>query len=1168
MAVQAVVFPGQGAQQPHMASDFVREFDICRTLFKSASEIVGFDVEQYCASAQSLKRTDIAQPCLLTVEYAMYSALRDRFDFQPRWFAGHSLGEFTALVAAGAIPFETALEVVSLRGQLMHEIATSASDDMMALTMESLPLEEVKGLATECGVELANLNSARQVVICGPSTALDLWRAKMRPFCERGARIVPLELGVAFHSSRMTPVVEELRRALERCAAQIDPSSARRVVSNYTGDWHKGTTKSIIDALAKQAANPVLWTSNMNCLRQLGVENIAEVGPKSVLKSFFATQGTTIEPITSVEDAQRKLLQKNSSTIPHDSQGPFRLYSLASSVLETSAKAAEQYFAHQKNILSVCEGISEPERSTLLSQMIEAGSRVTSELITTQREVAKRIGGASSGLERDELSPQASNSTPSRAAEHESPVLHWLKKDISRITGFEVESLDLSMEFERDLGLDSMSMLEIFATMCKRFPEIEKHAIKLRGVKSIGDIAQLIDRLPGDNRISENLQPCPGPKNQLLSLQTEEASGSPRDEQSRSMAPEHVTQTVIEKLKCDMIKFTADHLGVDYDSIKTNAELEIALGVSAFDMEAILTKACVEWPALKVAGQELYRACTLDDLVTIVSPFLHEENRALRESVAPLDARYALKDSSPSAHDGADKAISRYTLSWREVSMADGPTPDRILLVSPDDTLHTELVQTLVADGCDVRRVILSHKGFSAQVGRDDALIRVHPGDLDKCLRQLIEEEYRAILISACGQTNALREADGVLWQDHLERMGGALLQFVQALKHSMSLANKTLRIGLVGLEGQCPALSAAKGFFTALSREWFEIPIRTVWLSGALTSYRGPQLLRALFCGDTENHLNLGADGRLLRATATREKLARPWSQNISLERGSHVLFVGGGGIAEELAVHLAKKAGCRIGFVTRTALPESEVVYPVFDEQTPAKYLSTARCREEQPSISDANERLDKQRRLWKTKQRIERAGGRFSHVAADATSEGQLVQAISTLERQNGPVRGLILTACMTADAKVERKSAETFRRIVNTKALPAFWLHRHFAERDLAIALLFSSQSTYVGVPGQTDYAAANEVLNDIAAQWNQEASYPVRALLWSLWTETGFVSRSAVGSSFVKSLELKGVENDAGACWFETELTSKSKVDAWAMLSSPAMLRQTLAGQLW
>jgi len=302
---QSAVFPGQGAQRAGMAADFVERYGEARRAFERAQAALPFDVYALCHGGdERLDLTEFTQPCILTAEVAMFEALKAHFGFRPKHFGGHSLGEYAALVAAGALPLEAALELVHLRGRLMQRAVPPGAGAMIAVIMENLPLDEVRRIASEHEVDVANDNSPEQVVLSGKAEPVERAAEALSERFQGDVRIVPLTVSAPFHSRWMGEIEAEFRAALAASSEGWAPERARAVSANVTGGFHTGERADLIDALARQLSGAVRWRDNMTALAGKAAQ-IVEVGPNRPLRGFFKAMGIGITSVTDVRTAER-----------------------------------------------------------------------------------------------------------------------------------------------------------------------------------------------------------------------------------------------------------------------------------------------------------------------------------------------------------------------------------------------------------------------------------------------------------------------------------------------------------------------------------------------------------------------------------------------------------------------------------------------------------------------------------------------------------------------------------------------------------------------------------------------------------------------------------------------------------------------------------------------
>ena len=279
----AYVFPGQGSQKVGMGSDLYHSSHAARALFDDADEIYGSKLSSYCfyGPEASLKETLVAQPALFVSSVAGLAALKEAGAQAPHAVAGHSVGEYAALVAAGAMSFETGLHLVTRRAQEMQRAASTHPGTMSAVI--GLDAEVVTDVCKEAQsitgevIQVANYNSPAQMVISGTRNGMD---EAVRLAKERGARkIIPLAVSGAFHSKLMSGAAEAMSVLLTSTKFE-DPSIP--IVANTTGEFETRAGEVQIN-LASQIESAVQWIKTILCLESDGVTHYVEIGGGSVL---------------------------------------------------------------------------------------------------------------------------------------------------------------------------------------------------------------------------------------------------------------------------------------------------------------------------------------------------------------------------------------------------------------------------------------------------------------------------------------------------------------------------------------------------------------------------------------------------------------------------------------------------------------------------------------------------------------------------------------------------------------------------------------------------------------------------------------------------------------------------------------------------------------------
>ena len=298
----AFVFPGQASQRAGMAAELLAREPAARELFRRAGELLGLDLADLCTTGSDalLTRTDIAQPALLTTSLGWLEALRAR-GIAPQMVAGHSLGEFCAWVAAGALAFEEAVRLVRRRGELMAEAGERRPGGMLAVIgLTDARVAEICREVQRAGViVIANYNSPGQVVVSGEPAALEGAAEAVRR--ERG-RAIPLRVSGAFHS----PLMEDAARSFADIVSRLPVRPPTiPVVANATAEPVTDPDRAR-EAMMRQMDSPVLWTASVRRMVGDGIGTFVEVGPGQVLTKLIPRISTEVEaiPVDGTEDLQ------------------------------------------------------------------------------------------------------------------------------------------------------------------------------------------------------------------------------------------------------------------------------------------------------------------------------------------------------------------------------------------------------------------------------------------------------------------------------------------------------------------------------------------------------------------------------------------------------------------------------------------------------------------------------------------------------------------------------------------------------------------------------------------------------------------------------------------------------------------------------------------------
>ncbi|AVZ85127.1 ACP S-malonyltransferase [Acinetobacter sp. WCHA45] len=299
----AFVFPGQGSQKVGMLAELAEQFSVVRDTFAEASAALGFDLWQIAQSGEGLDQTENTQPVLLTASIALWRVWLELGGIAPKYLAGHSLGEYSALVAAEAMSLADAVKLVHLRGKLMQSAVPQGAGAMAAIL--GLADEKVIELcqkvnayaAGQGSVEAANYNAQGQVVIAGSTALVQQVMAEAK---EQSGKAIALPVSVPSHCTLMKPAAEKFAEALEQTAIEL-PSIP--VIQNVNAEIATDVAQ-LRQALTAQLYQSVQWTRTMQYLQDEGVQYVVECGPGTVL-SNLAKRLPNIEKAFAIDSKAR-----------------------------------------------------------------------------------------------------------------------------------------------------------------------------------------------------------------------------------------------------------------------------------------------------------------------------------------------------------------------------------------------------------------------------------------------------------------------------------------------------------------------------------------------------------------------------------------------------------------------------------------------------------------------------------------------------------------------------------------------------------------------------------------------------------------------------------------------------------------------------------------------
>ena len=305
--MRAVIFPGQGSQYVGMSFDFYDKFDLVKNIFKTVDQTLGYPLSEIILNGpeEKLKLTENTQPAIMTVGVSIFRVLNEKFNLNlkdSKFFAGHSLGEYTALVCSGALSLEKASYLLHERGKAMQDSAPKDEGAMIAvLGMKIDEVEnEINFLKKEGICEIANDNSDTQVVVSGKKKVISMLKDALK---KKGKKGILLPVSAPFHSSLMKKASENMKNKIHNTNF-LNPRP--KIISNVTAkeEDNSGTIKNL---LVDQIVSRVRWRESVNYMIEKGITNFVEIGPGKVLSGLVKkiNKNVDIKNFNSLDDVKR-----------------------------------------------------------------------------------------------------------------------------------------------------------------------------------------------------------------------------------------------------------------------------------------------------------------------------------------------------------------------------------------------------------------------------------------------------------------------------------------------------------------------------------------------------------------------------------------------------------------------------------------------------------------------------------------------------------------------------------------------------------------------------------------------------------------------------------------------------------------------------------------------
>lgn len=577
--------------------------------------------------------------------------------------------------------------------------------------------------------------------------------------------------------------------------------------------------------------------------------------------------------------------------------------------------------------------------------------------------------------------------------------------------------------------------------------------------------------------------------------------------------------------------------GFPDETMGRDTRLEEDLGINSIDRVDIITKITQKFPCMENERSVMGCYETIGDIEDHITGVLTK-----KKDNAPV-GEDACKDGCKEADEGEisieniqDKdVIKRFVFTEETLKdiaddLSDVPY-SHVFLVGETSEKFEFLLTELKNRGISLNTLYLKDKKWHRDALPDSIDIEDISG-LNKMLSEVIRKDKTSltILYLADGDENPLDTGERQLWERQLEHAPVGLFALIQAMFSGSGKTYRDIMIGIVGYEGSSPAWYGARGVARSLAHDLPEVKIRSVWIKEHLIEKSVkcmPDVLHKLPKGQ-----DFYLDGdRMLYKNIVHRELDKTAAPLVKADSRSIFLLTGGGdGITAQCGQMLAEKFRCRIIALGRTPMPSGKPYSDITDDETLKRQIvKDISDKAGRPltgeEIENQKRLILRQRSIWDTAEKIRSFGASFDYYTVDVTDYAALASVINLIHKEHGLINGLIHGSGIVGQKR--EKTVDSFRKVLYTKAASAFYLYQLLKNDPLQFAVMFSSIASYTGGPNLCDYSAANEILNEIAHDWNRRVDYPVKSFLWSFWSDTG-LAKSMAGSSLVGIRSSDGV----------------------------------------
>lgn len=1155
----AFLFPGQGSQYPNMLAQLAMTFPEVRRCFDEAEAALAgrlerplgkfifppsaFTPEEEKQTKEALTRTDVAQPALGAASLGMFRLLT-RLGVRADLFAGHSYGDYAALCAAGALSLEDLIRVSHERGHIIVEATDRMPGAMAAVEADA---DTVAGVLDELdGVMAANLNSPNQTVISGTEEGVE---AALECFQKHGIRGQRIPVACAFHSPLVAAAGEPFGRAL---ASYIFKAPQTPVYANTTAAPYPTDPNAVVNLLRQHLASPVRFREEIESMYAAGARVFVEVGPQSVLTGLV---GQTLADRPHLAVASDLKGRPDLVQLQH-LLGQLLVWGVHVQ-LERLHDGRDSRRLDLANLERDCAPLK-PSPSTWLvnSTRVRPLHGPEPKLLGQARtEDLDRPAETPTQVVPDKPKvspPTAMKSTPilppapalSTNGASNSNGLHHPTPPAPSANAIPLASVPSD---------EAAQVMLRFQNLMSQFLDMQRSVMTsyLQGgtlPASAPPLPAPVQPTTSGHGTNGHLSAAPSPSVPVPSPQPEAAvpvappAPAPLPKKVQSVpAPAPATSTGLDRdtVTARLLEIVCKRTGYPTEMLGLDLDLEADLGIDSIKRVEILGMLAEAnaGQTFNVAMEKLTNIKTLRGIIDCLAAAIPSEEKS-----EPRPSGNGSETQSEPRTSGNGEGLSfRETVNNHRniqrmlVAAVDAPTLAKTVPTLPGGTL------IVTDDGGGIAAALARRLGT---LGQQVALVRATPGEkvphADLTNPQAVEE-LLAQIRGQCGPINGLIHLlplapprAGQSWEDRLQVEVKSLFLLARGIADELQQAAQTsnpLFLAVTGMGGSfgteaktrpgddfSPGQGGVAGLIKSLAHEWPSVLVRVIDVDRRAADRLADLLLAEL--GDPNGPIEIGYQGkRRLTLQCVPSPLEESANKPLPLNRDSTVLLTGGArGITAAVALELAQRYQPNLILVGRSPLPEESETPETAGITNPAELKATliARLRREgRPAspaiIESAYQRLLHDREIRDNIERLRQTGARVHYYQADVRDEAALSAVLDDVYRRCRTIDGVIHGAGVIQDKLIRDKTPESYDRVFGTKVESALILSRRLKFERLKFCVFFASVAGRFGNRGQSDYAAANEVLSKLAVDLDRRWPGRVISIAWGPWSTIGMVS---------------------------------------------------------